>query len=133
MQTDTAPNTKADQVDNLLSQMHHILDVHRTELGEQELEHELEWLTEWVEHISKTSTADKEQIDDHALAMLSTIYDKLAEATNEERRMQAESPLDSETANHHLDAIGDTRKDVGRLMQSFSKHKETMNKTAHRA
>lgn len=111
----------AHRVDNLLLQLHHILAVHRAELGEQELEHELVWLAEWIEHFRDSSNQPKETIDEHAIAMLDTIYNKLALATSEEQRMQAESPFNSELAERHITALRDTRKDVGNLLNTLMK------------
>jgi methylaspartate ammonia-lyase len=106
----------AHQVDNLLLQLHHLLDVHRTELGEQALEHELEWLSEWISHFRSNEHRPEEHIDEHAYALLESIYQKLALATNEEQRMQAESPLNSEQADRHIAAMRDTRNEVGHLL-----------------
>lgn len=130
MHTPTAHNIDIREVDCLLSQLHHLLQAHRAELGEQELDHELEWLTDWIDQFRHGDTAAKKQIDEHALKMLVSIRNTLAQATMEEQRMQAESPLSSPPSEAHTTALRDTRRDVGNALDSFLKAKDLRPKKA---
>ncbi|MCH2546381.1 MAG: hypothetical protein MK052_02060 [Alphaproteobacteria bacterium] len=110
------------QVDALLNQLHHLLDVQHAAAGEQELDHELEWLAEWIEHLVNNNADVEETLDDHAMMMLRTIHSKLAEATMEEQRMQTEIVNTSDAEGKNMataGALSTTRKEVGTLLQNL--------------
>lgn len=118
------------EVDSLLSQLHELLAIHRAELGEQGVDHELEWLTEWIEQFRRSDGSAKKQIDDHALKMLVSIRDTLSQATTEELRMQDESPIASAASEQHTTALRDTRRDMGSVLAAFTKNRNTRTKKA---
>lgn len=118
----TAPTLVDDrEVETLLAQLHHLLQAHRAELGEQKLDHELEWLAEWIARFRQGDSAAQQQIDEHAVKMLVSIRNTLAQATIEEQRMEAESPLSSAVSEAHTAAMRDTRREVGMALDSFLK------------
>ena len=124
----TVPQTAdSREVDNLLTQLHHLLQAHRAELGEQELDHELEWLTEWIDRFRHGDNVAKQRIDEHALKMLVSIRNTLAQATMEEQRMEAESPLSSPVSEAHTAAMRDTRREVGMALDSFLKMRQVLH------
>lgn len=109
----------AQESDNLLIQLHHLLDMHRNELGEQQMDHELEWLAEWVTHILSRHFPAPE-LDARATALLQAICESLQRAISEEKRLASESPLHSQLAAQHELAMSETRKEVGALLRRFS-------------
>lgn len=125
-QKDYAANSR--EVQSLLSQLDRLLDTHSAELGEQGIDHELEWLKEWIAHYRNGKDNTTQDIDAHAVKMLVSIRNTLAQATLEEQRMQAESPLNSVSSEAHTLALRDTQRDVGLAFESFAKAKRFMPK-----
>lgn len=125
-QKDYAANNR--EVHSLLSQLDRLLEAHSAELGEQGIDHELEWLKEWIAHYRNGNDHVVRDIDTHALKMLVSIRNTLAQATLEEQRMQAESPLNSDSSEAHTLALRDTQRDVGLAFESLIKTKRFMPK-----
>jgi hypothetical protein len=111
------------EIDSLLSQLDKLLEAHSAELGEQGIDHELEWLKEWIGRFRNGNEHAKHEIDAHAIKMLVSIRNTLAQATLEEQRMQAESPLNSVSSEAHTTALRDTQRDVGLAFESLIKNK----------
>lgn len=122
MHTDSTQAVKKREVGDLLTRLHLLLQAHRAELGEQHLEHELEWLEHWIDSYTQDAQGQSgSQMDEQALDMLRDIHDTLAEATAEEQRMQSESPLSGNMAEQHLQVLGDTSSEVDKLLHSMRK------------
>lgn len=123
MQAYTHYAANSREVDSLLSQLDKLLEAHSAELGDQGIDHELEWLKEWIGRFRNGNNQSKHEIDAHALKMLVSIRNTLAQATLEEQRMQAESPLNSVSSEAHTTALRDTQRDVGLAFESLVKSK----------
>lgn len=123
MQTQSSHAVNSREVNDLLAHLHFLLQTHRQELGDQRLDHELEWLEQWIEHYMRDSNNGETPrfMDDDALSMLRSIHKSLAEATAEEQRMQAESPLSDPRAEHHMEVLDDARDEIDALLHSMDK------------